>query len=290
MGYMGNKREKLKILVIVAHPHDFTHCSGTCGVHTRLGDEVTVVTLMSGAQMHNEKYHDELMKPEKDRDPAIINFPVKEYEKKKEQEFKDAVALFGVTDIRILHAPEPYRLYKSPEYGEVLGKIILDVRPDILITQSPYYDGNLRGRNGMANGMMDDHSQTSFAVHEGLRYAAISNYETKAAPHNVVLVLYMGIYFNRDQVDFYIDVTDWLEQRVKSEAAFTTQGHTYEFAKRRIETTVGGQGYWSNTPYSEGFVRSNYEVFDSIPISETSIKRAREGSSKMIQRIEGKKT
>jgi hypothetical protein len=27
------ERRSLRILVVVAHPHDFVHCSSTCGIH-----------------------------------------------------------------------------------------------------------------------------------------------------------------------------------------------------------------------------------------------------------------
>ena len=37
-------RERLRLMVVVAHTHDFTHCAGTCGIHSSLGDAVTVVT------------------------------------------------------------------------------------------------------------------------------------------------------------------------------------------------------------------------------------------------------
>ena len=39
------ERQKLHVLVVVAHPHDFMHCSGTCGIHTSIGDTVTIVSL-----------------------------------------------------------------------------------------------------------------------------------------------------------------------------------------------------------------------------------------------------
>ena len=289
MAQTDAKREKLKVMAIVAHPHDFTHCAGTCGVHAALGDDVTVVTLMSGEKMHNERYYNELMKPESERDPAIVNMDLKEYGAQKEQEFIRAVELFGIKDIRIFHAPEPFRYFLAPEYGQVLSEVILEVRPDILITQSPYIDGNLTGRYNMSNIALDDHSQAAIAVHEGLYIAACPDHEKKIAPHLVALTLYMGIYFNRDQVDFYIDVTDFIEQRVQAEAMFMSQGHTYDFSKRRIEVTVGGQGYWSGTAYSEGFVRSRFEVYDEIPVSPISIKRARESRLSFISRIEGKK-
>ena len=50
----GGKQEPLRFLVVVAHPHDFTHCSGTCGIHINMGDSVTVVTMTDGGMKHNE--------------------------------------------------------------------------------------------------------------------------------------------------------------------------------------------------------------------------------------------
>ena len=40
--------ERMRILVVKAHPHDFTHCAGTLGIHRALGDEVTLVVATSG--------------------------------------------------------------------------------------------------------------------------------------------------------------------------------------------------------------------------------------------------
>ena len=282
-----NAHEKLRILAIVAHPHDFTHCSGTCGVHVRLGDEVTVVTLMNGRKMHNEKYYDELKKPVCEQNPDIVNMSLEEYGKQKEQEFIKGVELFGITDIRILHAPEPFRFFKSPEYAEEVAKIILDVRPDIVITQSPYIDENDFQRNHMANLVLDDHSQVAIAVHEGLYIASVPNHETKVVPHRVAMVIYMGVYFNRDRVDFYVDISDFVEQRIMAEAMFDSQGHTYEYAKKSIERTVGGQGSMSRMAYSEGFVRSTFEVCEKIPISPLSLRRAKESALAALKRIEG---
>ena len=49
------ERQRLHILGVNAHPHDFTHYAGTIGIHKAMGDEVTVVTMTSGSNTHNEK-------------------------------------------------------------------------------------------------------------------------------------------------------------------------------------------------------------------------------------------
>ena len=65
--------QRLRILSVGAHPHDLMHAAGTCGVHTRLGDTVTWVSVTNGAFTHNEDLADELLKPPAQRDPAIVN-------------------------------------------------------------------------------------------------------------------------------------------------------------------------------------------------------------------------
>ena len=71
--------QNLRILSVNAHPHDFTHYAGTLGIHAAAGDEVTVVSVTTGEATHNEALHDELMKPEAERDPAIINQAAGDY-------------------------------------------------------------------------------------------------------------------------------------------------------------------------------------------------------------------
>ena len=91
---------RLKFLCVVAHPHDFTHCAGTMGIHHANGDNCVVsssstllsspqgrgpllqaegplcwqvVSMTSGAATHNERLTEELMKPEGERDPSVLN-------------------------------------------------------------------------------------------------------------------------------------------------------------------------------------------------------------------------
>ena len=102
--------DKLNILSINAHPHDFTHIAATLGIHVERGDNVTVVSVTAGLNTHNEKLHDELMKPADERDPKILNQDYKELEKIKNLELRKACNIFGISDIRVLDYPQPFRL------------------------------------------------------------------------------------------------------------------------------------------------------------------------------------
>ena len=132
---------KLRFLVVVAHPHDFTHCAGTCGIHTSRGDDVTAVSVTSGANTHNERLYDELRKPPEQRDPHILNQTKDQYAEKKAKEFRAICALFGVTDGRILGYEQPFRVARTPEVIETLRDVIYEIRPHVLITQRPHLAG-----------------------------------------------------------------------------------------------------------------------------------------------------
>ena len=162
-------RERLRLMVVVAHPHDFTHCAGTCGIHSSLGDAVTVVTLTNGATKHNERLYDELIKPAAERDPRIVNQSREDYAREKLREFRAVCGLFGVSDVRVHGFPEPYRMERALESVETLKKIILEVRPDLMISHRRY----LRGRSGMVSASRNEHDEAGFATHEAMYLASL---------------------------------------------------------------------------------------------------------------------
>ena len=276
------ERQPLRIMLVKAHPHDFTHCSGTCGVHTARGDTVTMVSMTSGAQTHNERLHDELIKPEAEQDPAVLNQSETEYSERKTREIHQVCALFGVEDVRILNLPDkPFR--KTPEAVEALRDIIYEIRPHVLITQSPF----LNGRRGMASGAHDDHKETAFAVQEAQMLASLPNYQTRERPHTIAATYYPGVYFMPDEIDFYVDISAWKEQRVQAEILFSSQGHTEAFAKKRIEISAGHMGWYSGVEYAEGFVSAAPELLPEIKVPEAALRRAAEPRANYMKRIAG---
>lgn len=273
--------EPLRLLVVSAHPHDFTHCAGTCGIHTARGDSVTVVSVTSGAYTHNEELHDELLKPEAERDPAIINRTPEDYAAGKETELRQACAIFGITDVRILGFPQPFRLENYPESIEALRDVILDVRPHVLITTSPSSDGQRR----IVSGTRDDHTESVRALMDARVMA--SAYVRHTRPHRIAATYFMGVYFQRDELDFVVDVSDWFEQRVQAEALFESQGHTPAWARRRIDVSVGNTGWFAGTLYGEGFVREGPELLPRIVVSEAALSRAAESHAAHRHKIVG---
>ena len=273
----------LRILVVVAHPHDFTHCAATCGIHAARGDSVTVVTVTSGARTHNERLHDELLKPEAERDPAVLAQKPEEYARVKADEVRDVCGLFGVTDVRILQWPQPFRLQSSPGVVDELRQIFYDVRPHVLITQKPYYDA----RQGMANMALDDHGETAIAVLEAKGLAAMPDHETRERPHTVAATFYLGIYFTREEIDFYVDISGWRDKRVRAETLFASQGQFEEFARKRVEIGAGTAGWYAQVAYAEGFVRAEAETLAELHVPELALRRAEEPRREKLRRKSG---
>ena len=276
------ERQPLRILVVMAHPHDFTHCAGTCGIHRSRGDSVTAVSMTNGASTHNERLHDELLKPEEERDPKVLGQTAEEYAEEKAGEFHKVCALFGVEDVRIFRFPDkPFR--KTPEAVKAVRDIIYDVRPHVLITQSPY----LSGRHGMASGAPNDHSETASAVTEAQALAATPDYEVRQRPHTIAATYYPGVYFMQDEIDFYVEISAWKEQRIQAEILFSSQGHTEAFARKRVEISAGHMGWYSGTEYAEGFVRAAPELLPEIRVPEAALRRAAEPRQDHLKRIAG---
>ena len=272
---------KLRILGVNAHPHDFTHYAGTLGIHTSRGDTATVVSMTPGTTVHNEALHDELMKPEAERDPAIVNQSVDEIAAGKAKEIRDACAIVGVSDVRVLDFPQPFRVQENPKAIEALRDIILDVRPHIMITQSPHLGNHSRHVDGTA----DDHSQTAFASMEARSQAGSTRHG--GAPHSIAMTLFPGVYFDRHDWDFVVDISDWYDQRVQAENCYVSQGHTDPWSRRRMLVSLGNAGWFSNTLYAEGFVRENVELHSGIPISPETLRAATEPIQEHYKRMIG---
>ena len=271
---------QLRIISVNAHPHDFTHHSGTLGVHIALGDTVTVVSMTSGESTHNEKLADELRKPEAERDPAVIEGADKEYAEMKAEELRKACAIFGITDVRILGFPQPFRLGMYPDAIQAMRDIILEVRPHVMITQSPYFTG----LHGLTTGTADDHSETAYASLEGRNQAATPYYGATQQPHRIAATYFPGVYFEKNEIDFAVDISDFFEKRVQAESTYVSQGHTPESSRHRMTVTLGNMGWFQGTKAAEGFVREKAELLDRIYVAPSALASATESHEDSMAR------
>ena len=72
--------------------------------------------------------------------------------------------------------------------------------------------------------------------------AATPDDVTKHRPHNIAATYCPGVYFMSDEIDFYVDISEWKEQRVQAECLFSSQGHTEAYTRKRLEIGAGRMG------------------------------------------------
>ena len=107
-------------------------------------------------------------------------------------------------------------------------------------------------------------------------------------PHSIATTLFPGVYFERTDHDFVVDISDWFEQRVEAEAYYESQGHTAEWSRRRMLVMLGYPGWFNGTLYAEGFVRERPEVVPAIPMSDLTLRKATESVEERHERMVGK--
>ena len=272
--------QNLRLMTIVAHPHDVTYTLGTSAHHIERGDSVTVVSLTDGVTTHNEELEDEMRKPQAERDPEVLNRTRPDQAERKRQEFARVCGLFGIDDVRVLpFADNP--LDASPEVLRTLVQIFYEVRPHIVITHAPY---NYPYRNHVS--IIDhDHPNTGIIAARAMQRIAQPDIDRKNAPHKVALVYYIGVEFGWTDIDMFVDISDQIANRIKAEGLYETQGHTPEFARKRIEAFAGYHGWFGLTGYAEPFVRSRGQIGSHLSLTEHELRISLETGKENLDRI-----
>ena len=270
--------ERLQLLGIFAHPHDFVHAAGTFGNHIQNGDCVTIVILTDGGSTHNEDLVDELKKSPDTRDHKVMSQSRREYVEQKKQELKKAAGFFGITDVRVL----PYMdrpLKRTDEIVENVVNLFCEVRPDILITECPAHIAASR-----AVPVPNDHYTVAEIVGEAMTIAAFAKAGSNRVPHRAAQVFYMATDLAYGDIDFYVDISDQYENRLNAEMCFLSQAQTPDYARKRIETLPGYMGFFAGGAYAEGFVRGGIKVSRLLPVTDYELNLSREAGGSRIER------
>lgn len=189
------------VLVVVAHPDDIDF--GTAGTIARLvgaGASVTYCLATAG----EAGAPDDLSRSEVGR------------MRRREQEA--AAAVVGVTDVRFLDLPDG-RLQADLELRCAISRVIRQVQPDVVITQSP------QRRWDSVYSSHPDHlavgEATMAAVYPDARnpHAHIELLAEGLEPHSVAEVWIGGL----DPLDVHIDITDVIDTKVAALACHQSQ-------------------------------------------------------------------
>ena len=263
--------QKVQLLGIFAHPHDLTHALGTMGNHIQNGDSVTVAIVTDGGGTHNERLFEELRKDESERDAGVVEQQRQEYTEQKYDEARHACALFGVDDVRFLGFPDK-PLHASDEIVDAVAELICEVRPDVLITEVPQQQTRSRLSSGQ-----DDHTMTSAIVNDALVVASHPRHGQQRVPHKPARLYYCAPSQPGDEVDVYVDISEWEEQRIEAELSYQSQGHTPAYARQRIMRLYGSYGWSAGVNLAEKFLRGNPNVTSLLPVTDLDLKTS-EGS------------
>ena len=102
------------------------------------------------------------------------------------------------------------------------------------------------------------------------------DHHTMRRPHEIAMVYFLGTFFEADQIEFYIDISGWVEKRIEAEMLLQSVAHTDAVARRRVTIETGRSGSAVGVADAEGFVRGSLEVYDQLPVPASALNRARE--------------
>ena len=272
--------EPLRILLAGGHPADaFDNAGGTLAHHARRGDAVTVVVMTHGVQSHS------ILKIDWERTGRgeAIETCAEELRDEKEAEVRRGCAILGIQDVRFLYYPDNLLLV-TEELVLKVADVIREVRPHIVITHHPSEDGGI-----------GTHASCAQITLHAISAAHGLAPDERLKPHNVGQVFFTGTVMNSRRsdsltalapafCDVIVDVTDVVDLKVRALDQIRSQGYAGAYARKRTETVEGRIGGMMRIAYGEAFARNRAEVYDSLPIQDSTIRQMTETSAEQVAR------
>jgi len=269
--------DNLRILVIGGHPADvFDHCGGTLWHHVRAGDKVTCLALTQGLRVHDIVVSEVFRFGTEGYSKEDIDRICAEREAAKQQEIRDACAVFGVEDVRFLRYDDKM-LQVTMDMIDATAKVIRDVKPDLIITHYPQTFGNVTNHHGNAAKIALD----------GAALAGTVDFDDKNPAWRVPQFAYMlnpsdcmafDATSGHSQAvpNFFVDVTDAVDKKVAALDTLHSQQYEGAYARKSVESWNGVFGFYEGTSYCEAFVLNKPFVEDRLRVCEHWRTRANE--------------
>jgi len=260
--------KKLNVMMIGAHPADaFDAVGGTLAKHADQGDSVTAVTLTHGVKSHDWS----LMAEERDKKSSAGDAEVQAHIELKEKEVREGLAILGVTDARFLNMDDQFLQIDEKVVWELAG-IIREVRPHIVITQSPLEQ----------NGVADQHALCGQIVLLAIRQASAVMPGHPLPPFGVSRVYFDAaggktttLEYERNRFPhILIDIEDTVERKVKAIDKLKSQFYNGDAGRKMTEVRGFIWGLHQRLPYVEGFQIFEPLVYDTLPVPDYDFKRA----------------
>jgi LmbE family N-acetylglucosaminyl deacetylase len=229
-----------KVLVITAHPDDVDFgAAGTIATWTAAGAEVAYCIVTDGAAGA--------------ADPDVV---LAELPERRQAEQRKAAAEVGVSDVRFLGYPDG-RLQVTLELRRDLSKVIREVRPDVVVAQSPERNWErIRASH-------PDHLAAGEAALQAVYPDARNPYahpELLAAglePHEVGEVWLMA----SPRADRFVDITSAIEQKIAALLCHESQIADPARIDAMIRAWTGSAG--ERAGYGPGRYAEVFQVVDT---------------------------
>jgi LmbE family N-acetylglucosaminyl deacetylase len=261
--------EKLNLLVTAGHPADaFDAVGGTIAQHTDRGDAVTVAVMTHGVKTHSWN----LMAQERQTKASASDADVQTQIEIKEQEIRDGLAILGVEDVRFMGIDDAF-LNIDEKIVWDLAEIIREVRPQIVITQSPLEQ----------NGVGDQHALCGQMTLMAIRLAAGVMPGNPHPPFGVFRVYIeasggktTSLEYERNRFPHVlINVEDVVERKVKAIDTLKSQFYDGGLGRKMVEARSFIWGLHQRLAYVEAFQLYEPLVYSHLPVPEYDFQRAR---------------
>jgi LmbE family N-acetylglucosaminyl deacetylase len=226
------------VMAVVAHPDDVEFgCGATMA---RLSDEGAELIFVISTQG--------------DRGSRAHNFGKEELVISRKKEQSDAAQILGAKEVIFLDEPDG-GLMADLRFKEKVVKLVRKYKPNMIFTHDPSWFYRTDLKNG-ASINHNDHRETGKAVLDAVYPLArdLSSFpehnEEGLTPHHVEEVFL----FNQQEANYYFDVTKYVNKKIDSIKAHTSQIDQPEEMAKRIKKRLAEIGKKAKMKYAEGFV------------------------------------
>lgn len=254
-GRMKSDRQ-LSVLSIGGHPKDVVlYAGGTMALHVERGDAVVALTPTFGVS-----HHEKAVAASKRGERVDIEATKRD----RMSELTEACAELGVTDVRCLGYDDDVPMVER-RIVEDIADVIVDVRPDFIITHHPNDSVVMHGVTGQMTLVA---LETAASIREGDR-----------PPHSVKQVFF-HTQIGRTNVleqdipripSVVIDITPTVRKKAAAMNRFESQHYGPDSPlQRKFGEVLDGSiyGIHRRVPYAETFLPLDANVYRSLPFSE----------------------
>ena len=247
---------RLTVLSIGGHPKDVVlYAGGTMALHVERGDNVVALTPTHGVS-HHEKAVAASKRGEK--------IDIESTKRERMRELVEACAELGVSDVRCLGHDDDVPMVER-RIVEDIADVIVDVRPDFIVTHHPNDSVVMHGVTGQ---------MTLIALETARTIRASVN-----PPHSVRQVFFHTQYGRTNVLEqdipripsVVIDITSTVRKKAAAMNHFQSQYYGPDSPlQRKLGEVLDGSisAIHSTVPYAEAFLPLNANVYRSLPFSE----------------------